>query len=305
MLKNEYGIDHIMWLDDDLFKDHQRTISLFNGMVSRNLNITWDASNGVLAASCVDEVIAASAESGCIGLTIGIESGNDEMLLSALKPATVEVNHRAAEVLNRYEGIYSSAFIIIGFPGESMSMIQDTEVACREMNLDWYRIKILQPLPNTPIYYQMLEAGLITEGEDNKGVRYMTGAYGKANDHDRGNIVNRLTTKDLFSSLPAQHVPDGNELEDIWFLMNYELNYERVAREQRPIKLKKQNQFLRFLCDVTSPDSVLAFHTKCIVENKLHNRIDPERLSSLHAKFNGSPYWQTKFKMLGLSIDDL
>jgi len=305
ILKNEYGISHIMWLDDDLFKDHPRAISLFDGMVSRNLNMTWDASNGVLAASCVDEVISASAESGCIGLTIGIESGNNEMLLSSLKPATAELNLRAAEVLNRYEEIHSSAFIIIGFPNETMSMIQDTINACVTMNLDWYRIKVLQPLPNTPIYYQMLEAGLITEGDDSKGVRYMTGAYGKANDNDRGKVVARLTTKDIFSRLPAQHVPDGNELEDIWFLMNYELNYRRVVQEQRIIKQKKQEQFLKFLCEYTSPDSVLAFYTRCVVEKKLNNQIDPERLSSLHAKYDESPYWQDKFKMLGLSLNDL
>ena len=305
ILKYEYGISHIMWLDDDLFKDHSRAVSLFDGMVSRNLNMTWDASNGVLAASCVDEVISASAASGCIGLTIGMESGNDEMLLSALKPATVELNLQAAQVLNKYEEIHSSAFIIIGFPNETISMVQDTINACNSMNLDWYRIKILQPLPNTPIYFQMLEAGLITEDEGNKGVRYMTGAYGKANENDRDETVSRLTTRDLLSRLPAHHVPNGNELEDIWFLMNYELNFGRVAQEQRTIKLKKQEQFLNFLCDFTSPDSVLAFYTRCIVEKNLSNRIDPARLSSLHEKYKGSPYWQDKFKMLGLSLNDL
>jgi radical SAM superfamily enzyme YgiQ (UPF0313 family) len=305
ILKNEYGIGHIMWLDDDLFKDHPRAISLFDGMVRRNLNMTWDASNGVLAASCVDDVIAASAESGCLGLTIGIESGNDEMLLSALKPATVELNLKAAEVLNKYEKIHSSAFIIIGFPNETMSMIRDTINACNTMNLDWYRIKVLQPLPNTPIYFQMLEAGLITEAEDNKGVRYMTGAYGKANDNDRGKTITRVTTKDIFSRLSADHVPDGKELEDIWFLMNYELNYKRVAGEKRIIKQKKQEQFLKFLCDYTSPDSVLAYYTLCVVEKNLNNLIDPKRLSSLYAKYNESPYWRDKFKMLGLSLDDL
>lgn len=38
ILRNEYGIGHFMWLDDDLFKDHKRIIALFNEMVKKNLN---------------------------------------------------------------------------------------------------------------------------------------------------------------------------------------------------------------------------------------------------------------------------
>ncbi len=305
ILKNEHGINHIMWLDDDLFKDHPRAISLFNGMVRRNLNMTWDASNGVLAVSCVDDVIAASVASGCIGLTIGIESGNNDILRSSLKPATVEINLRAAEVLNRFETIYSSAFIIIGFPNETVGMIQDTVNACKTMNLDWYRIKPLQPLPNTPVYEEMLETGQIIKEEDQKGVRYMTGAYGKAHEIEKTKPENVLTTQDIFQQLPSQHVPDKHEIEDIWFLMNYELNYARVAREDRPIKLKKQNQFLKLLCDVTAPNSALAFHTKCMVEKKLFNQIDQSRLLNLQSKLKNSPYWKNKFEILGLSMDDL
>ena len=33
-----------MWLDDDLLFDRERTIGIFNEIVKRNLNITWDAS---------------------------------------------------------------------------------------------------------------------------------------------------------------------------------------------------------------------------------------------------------------------
>ncbi|MFN3076465.1 MAG: B12-binding domain-containing radical SAM protein, partial [Alphaproteobacteria bacterium] len=51
LLKNEYGIGHIVWLDDDLLKDEARALELFNGMVARNLGLTWDATNGLIAAS--------------------------------------------------------------------------------------------------------------------------------------------------------------------------------------------------------------------------------------------------------------
>ena len=58
------GVEHVMWLDDDLFFDHRRAIRLFNEMVRRDVGLTWDCTNGVVAASCTEELIAAAVESG-------------------------------------------------------------------------------------------------------------------------------------------------------------------------------------------------------------------------------------------------
>ena len=74
-----------MWLDDDLLFDWRKAVKLFNLMVHENLNMTWDTTNGIIAASCTDEVISAAASSGCIGMILGMEFGNDE-ILKRIKP---------------------------------------------------------------------------------------------------------------------------------------------------------------------------------------------------------------------------
>ena len=43
-------------------------------MIKNKLDMTWDNTNGVIAASCTDELMGAAAESGCIGLTVGMGS---------------------------------------------------------------------------------------------------------------------------------------------------------------------------------------------------------------------------------------
>ena len=53
-----------MWLDDDLLYNTGRTIELFNEMVKQNVEITWDASNGVIAASVTDEIMSAAQRVG-------------------------------------------------------------------------------------------------------------------------------------------------------------------------------------------------------------------------------------------------
>ena len=105
VLKNEYKVDHIMWLDDDLLFNHNRAIELFNEMIRQDVGITWDCTNGVIAASCTDEIIAAATESGCIGINIGMESGNPEILNIIKKPGKVANFLRAAEVVKKFKQI--------------------------------------------------------------------------------------------------------------------------------------------------------------------------------------------------------
>ena len=63
-----------------------------------NLDMTWDCSNGVIAAACKDEVIDAAEKSGCIGVNIGTESGDRDVLKSVRKPGTVE-NFLKADII--------------------------------------------------------------------------------------------------------------------------------------------------------------------------------------------------------------
>ena len=72
-LKENYGINHITWLDDDLLFDRDRTLNLFNEIIRNNLNVTRDASNGLIASAAVvqPELIDAAEKSGCIGAYFG------------------------------------------------------------------------------------------------------------------------------------------------------------------------------------------------------------------------------------------
>jgi radical SAM superfamily enzyme YgiQ (UPF0313 family) len=301
MLEEVYGIGHLMWLDDDLLKDHKRTIRLFNGMVQRGLKMTWDASNGVIAASCTDEVIAAAAASGCIGIIIGMESGNPKILRDVHKPGTVENFARAAEVLRRYESIYSSVYLMIGFPGETMGMIKDTIRVSLEMDLDWYRIKPLQPLPGTPIYDAMIEQGLIERQGDIK-VRYVTGAYGK---HNQAAALSPSSIEEVFDAIPTGQIPTPQQIDDIWFYMNYALNYQRVMKEARPNKLEQHLLFTRAISDLISPENPFALYTSVQLANRLGKEFDTARLARLEGQLARSAFWRERFQALELSAQDL
>ncbi|MGH7786048.1 MAG: B12-binding domain-containing radical SAM protein, partial [Candidatus Binatia bacterium] len=303
-LEQEFGVEHVMWLDDDLLKDHRRAIALFDGMVQRGLRLTWDASNGVIAASCTDEVIAAAEASGCIALIIGMESGNPTVLREIAKPGTVETFLTAAAVLRRHERINSNVYLMLGFPGETVGMMRDTLAVAQQMDLDWYRIKPLQPLPSTPIYETMLAQGLLADS-DPKAVRYITGAYGTHVGLERDAGAAGADFRAAIEALPDAAVPSRTQVDDLWFYLNYRLNYERVLGERRPIKLEQHRRTLRSICDVIAPDNAFALYTLAAVERRLDGAADRRVLERLRRQDATSPFWQARLASFGLRPDDV
>lgn len=304
VLEEEYGIGHVMWLDDDLLKDHERAIALFNGKIQRGLKHTWDATNGVIAASCTDEVVHAMAESGCIALNIGMESGSPDILKQVKKPGTVRNFIEAAEILRKYPDIHSSVFLMIGFPGETMGHILQTINTARAMDLDWYRISQLQPLPNTPIYDSMVEQGLIQNVGSNE-LRFMGGAYGKQTEIEQGLRLATANFEEAFCSIPLDAIPTQDQITDIWFYMNYHLNFHRLFTETRPVKIKQQFAHLQTLGDVISPENGFALYFIGYLQHKFYGATEPSVIERLTRRLETSPYWRDRFHAFGLGLDDL
>jgi len=321
ILNEQHGIGHIIWLDDDLLKNETRAIELFNGMVKRNLNMTWDATNGVIAASLSDEVLDAAAASGCIGLNIGIESGNAKILRTIKKPGTPRIFLRAAEVLRKYPQINTRALLIIGFPNETMRMIFDTIKLCEQMDLDWHNLAILQPWKNTPIYDAMVEQGLLGEeegslkGSDGVDVSpYHLGPYSRQRAIEQGRIQQShfgektgqitgfLNALDFYK---LDQVPTTTGLDDIWFYMNVRLNFSRLLRETRPLKLKQQLTWLRYVATKTAPDNAMILYFYAYLQHRVLGNVEEALVEYLKSRVEQSRYWQERFAIFGLSTDDV
>lgn len=303
MLRDKYGIGHVMWLDDDFLHDNERTLKLFHEMVRQKVGITWDCTNGVIAVSCKDEIIAAAAESGCIGLNIGVESGNKEILKKVKKPGNISAFLRAAEVLKRHEQINARVFLMIGVPDETFRMIVDTFDLALKMDLDWYNITIFQPLPNTPIFEYMIEKGLLDRLEF-ENIRYSSGQYGKIR---QDASKDRLTSNFLnpFENVDLDTTPNGNNLYDIWFYMNYHLNFERLYKENRSLKLIQQLKYVQNITDLVAPDDPFAMYFCGYLQKQVLGAIDRQLISRIEERLKASTYWDRRFNDFNMSAEHL
>jgi radical SAM superfamily enzyme YgiQ (UPF0313 family) len=296
-LRDQHGITHFMWLDDDLLFDEERAFRLFKEIAGRRLDITWDASNGVVARSISRELAEIALKSGCIGLTLGIESGNREILRSIRKPSGIEHFRRAASILSGFPGIFTKGFLMLGFQNETVGQIQDTVDLARELSLDWYPIQILTPFPATQVRRQMEQEGLIElDNVDNKFFLGSTGGQ-RLREAQEKEVAKEFN--DLFRG-DQGHVPTKEELKDLWFVMDYRVNYEKILNEERPVKLELLNKMLRDIC-ARVPENPLSCMYLGIVEHRLGNEDEArEQRRRAESYLSNSDFWRKRFEVLDL-----
>jgi len=305
-LVENHGITHITWLDDDLFFNKQRTLDLLNEIIKRKLGITWDASNGIIASTPVacPEIIDAAAESGCIGVYVGIESGNPEILRKVRKPASVNQFLKLGALMKKHPQIFTRGFLIVGFPGETLGQMRDTVELANAMGLDWYTVQLLTPLPSTEIYTEMVDAGMIEKGSLNTSGDGYTMFSIRESERQRLKEMKEVQTVEDFSNFLRNHetvVPSKKELDDLWFLMDYKCNYERLLHETETMRLKKMQAFLSDVSYRMTIDNPLSTLFLGLVENKLGNPAKGTQLLADSKRFLAeSKYWQARFAELSI-----
>ncbi len=160
LLIERYGIKSLLFYDDNLFLNKKRALAIFNLMIERNFNLKWKAS--ATAEYAVDrEVLETARRSGLQHVGLAIESGTERVLREIIRK-TVNLSH-AKEVVTmcRDLGIASTANFVIGFPGETWDEIRKTLQFAEEINVDYVKIFIANPLPRTKLYDLARDGGYL------------------------------------------------------------------------------------------------------------------------------------------------
>ena len=194
------------------------------------------------------------------------------------------------------------------FPGESIRMIWDTINLAKQMDLDWYTIQPLNLIPGVEITNHALARGEIEKTKLIDGSeRPVIGSTGKQ-DHRSKNekdialpFINHLAG-DL------DRIPARNELIDIWFAMDYMVNYEKMWNLEIPIKIEMLHKMFGTLFDQTHKENALGNLFFGLLECKRNNLNQANYRLGLAREFSkNSDYWRKRFLALGLNelIDKL
>jgi radical SAM superfamily enzyme YgiQ (UPF0313 family) len=304
-LVEEHGVDHVVWLDDDFLADEKRAIDLFDGILNRGLKFTWDCSNGIVAASVTEALASGAAASGCIGVYLGVETGSPVLLKEVRKPGRPHHFLRAADILRRHPSIHLRAFLIIGFPSETLGMIQETLDLAQAMDLDWCHVNMFQPLPSTKLFTTVAERDK-KSAIDFIDIRFNSGAYGKQSHTGKRQAANFLSDfENAFAGRSMDAHPTRDELADIWTYINFHVNFQRLFRENRPVKIEQNHRYISNIVECVDPNNAFAIYFKAYLSWRQNGNVEAQDITRLNALLAAKPEWVDRFKDFGLALDDL
>jgi anaerobic magnesium-protoporphyrin IX monomethyl ester cyclase len=145
---------------DDLFtakKSH--CFAVCEEIIRRNLEVKWTAFS---RANTINRpLLAKLKQAGCVQLSFGFESANEEILKTVQKRINQQQMLDAAEMC-RAEGMPAQASFIYGLPGETLETLQETVEFGEKINSlgTTYGIHLLAPFPGTAVRDQAEQYGL-------------------------------------------------------------------------------------------------------------------------------------------------
>jgi len=130
MLHDDFGIREFHVIDDNFTMDREYVKGLLRALAGLNLGMSWAVPNGVRMDTLDGELLGLMKETGLYLISLGIESGDDDVLRAMKKGITTARMRECIETIRR-ANIDIAGFFIIGFPGETESSIRKTiDFAC-------------------------------------------------------------------------------------------------------------------------------------------------------------------------------
>lgn len=142
-------VKYIHFIDDTFNIPAKRFKEILKMMTARKYRFKWHSYFRCQAAD--REMVALMKASGCEGVYLGLESGNNLVLQNMNKKATVEDYAAGIALLKEY-GIVTQGSFIVGFPGETHDTVRDTIGFIKESGIDFYRVQLWYYLHHTPIW---------------------------------------------------------------------------------------------------------------------------------------------------------
>ena len=163
LLKDNYGIEEIMFEDDNVTANNKRAKHLFSRMIEEDFDFVWDTPNGAGVWNMDEEMIDLIKKSGCVGLHFPVESGSQEILKNVIKKP---VNLERVKELTKYckkINLYYSMFLVIGMPGETLADMWKSIKFAADCGCYIPHISVATPYPGTQLYETCLKNGYFSK----------------------------------------------------------------------------------------------------------------------------------------------
>lgn len=161
--EKKLGVKEIFYYDDCFTLDKQRVFDVCKFKKERGLKVIWkcDTRADLLWKPMLVDML----DAGCYQLSIGVESGNQNILNGIRKGLRLE-NIRQTFKNCRDVGMETIAFFMLGLPNETKQTLQDSIDFAKEIDPTYVQFTIATPYIGTDFYNLALKEGWIEEGKE-------------------------------------------------------------------------------------------------------------------------------------------
>jgi len=154
---NQFGFKEFDFVDDNFTMIRQRAVDICDLLIKEKLNkkIIWRCSNGLRIDRLDLKLLKKIKKAGCYMVSLGIESGNEQILKNIKKNLTLDQVRRVAKWCQQVK-IQTRGLFMIGNLGENERTIMNTINFAKELPLTNAVFHITIPFPSTE-YWQIIK----------------------------------------------------------------------------------------------------------------------------------------------------
>ncbi|MBF0371897.1 MAG: B12-binding domain-containing radical SAM protein [Alphaproteobacteria bacterium] len=174
-VKERYGIRSITFFDDNFFLPKNPMKEFLRLLAKEKLDIKWQAAGAAIWV-LDDEFLDLMQETGCVGLTVAIESGVQRVLDNIIDKPIRDVTRIPEMIENiRKRGIWVAANFVIGLPGETWQEIRATVHFAETCNADYVKFYLAVPLHGTRLFDMAKSMGVLDGAAEDVAVDWRFG----------------------------------------------------------------------------------------------------------------------------------
>ncbi len=151
------GVEYINFIDDTFNVPLPRFKKLLRMMIANRFEFRWVSF--FRCSNADDETFQLMRESGCIGVFLGIEAGDQRVLNNMNKFADLDRYRYGIEKLTG-QGIVSHGSFIVGFPGETEQSVRNTLAFLEGSPTTFFSAQLCFLDPQSPIYRRAAQFGI-------------------------------------------------------------------------------------------------------------------------------------------------
>ncbi len=160
----EAGYQRFQFVDNTFNLPQSYVEALCDRIRAIGMDIKWIS---IIYPTKIDErLIEKMAQAGCVGVSLGSESGSNKILKRMNKKFRTKDVRRVSELFKKY-GIRQMGFLLFGGPGEDKRSVEESLAFADSLNIEAMKISIgIRIYPFTALARTAVEEGIIAPDDD-------------------------------------------------------------------------------------------------------------------------------------------